>query len=199
MSYRLALPFACLIHFLLTHVKDVYCFNSLTKMCGASLNKGCWNFRSHCWQKDICPKVYWEMMFFLLFPLWTFRHCAILDSSLFPSSCVLFFFFFFFYNIYIHPHNNLIFIWLNYYWRKQANDERSERTDNAERGRKNRRRKMSPAYNGGSPKSLSFSQQAILDQSINAAVKVFTSTEGKSFQNWFVITDVSLCVCSAWL
>lgn len=50
---------------------------------------------------------------------------------------------------------------------------------------------------GGSPKSLSFSQQAILDQSINAAVKVFTSTEGKSFQNWFVITDVSLCVCSA--
>lgn len=57
---------------------------------------------------------------------------------------------------------------------------------------------MSPAYNGGSSKSLSFfTQEAILDQSINAAVKVFTSTEGKSFQNWFVITDISLCVCSA--
>lgn len=42
-----------------------------------------------------------------------------------------------------------------------------------------------------------FPQQANLAQSINAAVKVFTCTEGKSFQNWFAITHISLCACSA--
>lgn len=38
---------------------------------------------------------------------------------------------------------------------------------------------MFPAYNGGLPQLLLFPQQAILEQSINAAVKVFASTEGR--------------------
>lgn len=59
-------PLHCLIHFLLTHAKDASCFHSLTKMCGASLKKGCCNTRIHCWQKDTCPKGFWETMFFPL-------------------------------------------------------------------------------------------------------------------------------------
>lgn len=79
----------------------------------------------------------------------------------------------------------------------QADDGTSKRNGNAEEWRENNGNIVSRIY-WGLPKLLFFPHNRQFSvQSINAAVKVFTSIEGKSFQNWFVITDASLSVCSA--
>lgn len=164
-------------------------------MCGLSLNKGCCSFRIHCWQKDICPKVSWETMFFLLFPLWTLWHCAMLDSSSLPSSSSSSSSATFIFIPIITLHSS---DWIIIDENKQMMKGMKELIMQNE-GRKTEGGERLLHIMGVYRSRSLFWQQAILDQSINAAVKVFTSTEGKSFQNWFVITDVSLCVCSAWL
>lgn len=191
-------PCKCPRHFLLTHVNDyffIYCLKSLTEICGASPNKRCCSFQIHCWRKDSCSKGFLGKSNKIKHSPLCYFHCwhadieqihqFILFSSSLPS---------------VSSSSTFISVPITtlcssdcHYWRKHADDERNKRLDNAERGRKNRRRKMSPAYEGGLPKS------ANPDQSINTAVKVFTSTEGKSFHNGFVITGIAPCVCSAWL
>lgn len=108
---------------------------------------------SNHWQK--CVELLWmkaAISKFLAKKLWKKKSNTLLCVFSIVNILILYntsvYFIFFLFTIYIRPHDNLTSVRLCDYWRKQADDERNKRLDNAERGKNNRSRKMSPAYKG---------------------------------------------------